>query len=69
MTLATPSECRPLPVRLTQVKPEVRWSAARKIAAREPAWAVAVLAAALNPSNTTYYIAAEAWMDLAEVAA
>jgi hypothetical protein len=69
MSLSRPSECRQLPVRLTEIRPEVRWSAARRVAAAEPGWATAVLLAALRPSDTTYYVSAGAWLDLSRMAA
>lgn len=67
--LTRPSECRPLPVRLTDIRPEVRLRAAQRIAAKEPGWATEVLAAALRPSRTTYYVSADAWLHVARLAA
>lgn len=69
MTLTAPSEARPLPVRLTQIRPEVRYRAARMIAERDPVDGAACLWAALHPSETVYFVALEAWPILRSVAA
>jgi len=69
VSLERPSESRSLAVCLRQIRPEVRFTAARQIAAREPGWAQDVLAAAIAPSPTVYYVNESAWMRLVEVAA
>jgi len=43
-------------VRLTEIKVEVRVSAAQKVARKEPTERIALLMAALQPSNRTYYL-------------
>lgn len=43
-------------VRLTEIKVEVRVSAAQKVARKEPTERIALLMAALEPSNRTYYL-------------
>lgn len=48
-------------VRLTEIRPEVRVSAALKLAEREPQERQALILAALQPSNTTYYLSNAAW--------
>jgi hypothetical protein len=45
-----------IPVRLNEVRREVRVSAALKLARKEEAERLALLAAALSPSNTVYYL-------------
>lgn len=67
--LTMPSEQRCLPVRLDRIRPEVRTAAARNIAQREPADGAECLYAALNPSDTTYYVALEAAALLERIAA
>lgn len=69
MTLATMSDCRQLPVRLCDIQPLVRLKAARTVAQREPGWAHAVFAAAVNPSPTVYYVNEDALPILLQVAA
>jgi hypothetical protein len=69
MTLTVPSFDRPLPVRLTQIRPEVRYRAAQQIAERSPGDGPECLFAALHPSDTTYWIALDAWPILRSVAA
>lgn len=69
MTLSRPSESRPLPVRLTEIRPEVRYSAAQRIAREVPADGAACLFAALHPSDTTYWVELDAMPILRSVAA
>lgn len=69
LSLSQPSACRPLPVRLCDIKPLVRLTAARTVAQREPGWAQAVLHAALHPSSTTYWVNDDALPILLKVAA
>jgi hypothetical protein len=64
VTLTAPSAERILPVRLTQIRPEVRYQAALEYPGEG-----AVLHAALHPSSTTYWIKLEAAPILARVAA
>lgn len=63
------SELRPLPVRLCDIKPLVRLRAARTVASQEPNVAYDVLAAAINPSRTVYWVEADALSTLLKVAA
>ena len=49
-----------IPIRLTQIRVDVRVSAAQKVARREPAERYALFAAALLPSNTVYYLSERA---------
>jgi hypothetical protein len=45
-----------IPVRLSEVRREVRVSAALRLARKEEAERLALLSAALQPSNTVYYL-------------
>jgi hypothetical protein len=69
VSLTEPSTSRLLPVRLTQIRPDVRYRAAQQIAERDPADGAQVLYAALNPSDTVYFVALEALPVLRMVAA
>lgn len=63
------SDCRPLPVRLCDIRAAVRYSAAQRIAATEPAAGPEVLHAALFPSETVYWVNEDALMTLLQVQA
>lgn len=69
MTLTVPSECRPLPVRLCDVRLEVRLHAARQVIAREPGSRDEMMGVAWQPSNLTYYVSESALPILLKVAA
>lgn len=61
MTLRAPSTTRPLPVRLCDIPLSVRAHAAQQAArTADQEERTSLLAAALNPSDTTYYVQAEA---------
>jgi hypothetical protein len=45
-----------IPVRLSEVRREVRVSAALRLARKEETERLELLAAALSPSNTVYYL-------------
>lgn len=60
---------RLLPVRLTEIRPEVRFWAAQQVAERDPAYGAECLYAALNPSDSVYFVALDALPLLRSVAA
>lgn len=69
MSLTEPSLERLLPVRLTEIRTEVRLRAAQRVAEINPADGAECLYVALNPSDQVYYVALEALPILQAVAA
>lgn len=65
--LDQPSDQRQLAVRLTDIRPEIRTSAAQRCARTQPDKALLLLAAALKPSDTTYFIHGSAAAHLARI--
>lgn len=55
---------RLVPVRLGDVSPRVRRAAAAREANRDPSIAVDLIAAAFQPSSTTYWVSADAFRAL-----
>jgi hypothetical protein len=65
--LTVPTVQRCLPVRLDRIRPEVRTAAARRVAVASPADGAECLYAALNPSDTVYFVRLEAAAELAAI--
>ena len=56
MSLREPSQRRQLPVRLCDIRRDYLCTKAASLAAREPANALDIIAAAVMPSDRTYFV-------------